>query len=472
MGVNKHTLTIIKNLLYSIAANVFSLLVSAVVVFFVPKLIGKDDYGYWQLYLFYTSYIGIFHFGWCDGIYLRYGGAYYDKLDYRKLGQQFWMLSGLELFLSVVLVVMIATIGDFTMKSVVLSCSVCNLILVIPKTYMAYVLQTTNRIKEYSLVTILEKGFYCAGIIGLLLLGKTSLGLLVFADVLGKIVSLGMSIVSCKELAQHGFAIRGLREAWHDAKQNLKAGINLMVANLTGMLILGIIRLAIENEWSVAVFGEVSLAINLSNLLMVFINAIGIVIFPMLKRMSQDKMVTTYLMLRNALMLVLFAALTVYFPIQSFLAEWLPDYRVGIRYMAILFPVCIYESKMSLIIGPYMKALRMEKELLKSNVITVTLSVLLTGISVYLFRSLDLAMVSALLVFMVRSIICESVISPSLSLNTTMDIFCEVLITIVFCVTSWYLPGIAFFLYIFAYVLYLFYKRSYIKHVLSYIRRK
>lgn len=51
-------------------SNLVSLLVSTLVVFLIPKLIGVEDYGYWQLFLFYASYVGFLHFGWNDGISL------------------------------------------------------------------------------------------------------------------------------------------------------------------------------------------------------------------------------------------------------------------------------------------------------------------------------------------------------------------------------------------------------------------
>ena len=45
--------------LYSLGTNALSFLISALTTFVVPKLLGATNYGYWQLYLFYVSYIGI-----------------------------------------------------------------------------------------------------------------------------------------------------------------------------------------------------------------------------------------------------------------------------------------------------------------------------------------------------------------------------------------------------------------------------
>lgn len=464
---------LVKNLAYSIGANGFSMLVSAIVVFLVPRLVGKTDYSYWQLYAFYTSYIGFFHFGWCDGVYLRYGGAYYEQLNYKRLGLQFWMLTGLELFLSAAMLGILGLGGSYSLKTQVLCFTAVNLVLVLPKNYLSFVLQLCGRIQEYSLVTILEKAVYCVMVVVVLALGKTSFVWIVAADVSGKVASLLLSAAYCRELVLCGRAKKpAILDAWQDGRENLKAGVSLLIANLSGMLILGLVRFAVENQWSVEIFGEVSLAVNLSNLLIVFINAIGTVIFPLLKRMNPDKLADTYCLLRDCLMVVLFLCLMVYFPIEMFLSRWLTDYALGISYMAILFPVCVCESKMALVVSPYLKALRKERAMLGSNIITVCLSALLTGITVYLLHSLTLAMLSVLVLFFVRCVICEEILSLALGINVRLEIGKELLMTAVFCGASWFLPRYAFLLYGTAYVLYLLTKRSFLEILRDILKKK
>lgn len=52
---------VIKNISYSFSANLISLLISAFMVMFVPKLLSVNDYGLWQLFcsiiLIWRSYI-------------------------------------------------------------------------------------------------------------------------------------------------------------------------------------------------------------------------------------------------------------------------------------------------------------------------------------------------------------------------------------------------------------------------------
>ena len=61
-------LNTLKNIAYSFGANLTSLCISIFMVMFVPKFLSVNDYGLWQLFLFYFSYLGFLHFGWEGGI--------------------------------------------------------------------------------------------------------------------------------------------------------------------------------------------------------------------------------------------------------------------------------------------------------------------------------------------------------------------------------------------------------------------
>ena len=78
------------NIAYTLSSNLISLVISMIVTFIVPKQLGVENYGYFQLYMLYANFTGFLHLGWADGLFLRYGGEYYSKLNKRKLGGQFW----------------------------------------------------------------------------------------------------------------------------------------------------------------------------------------------------------------------------------------------------------------------------------------------------------------------------------------------------------------------------------------------
>ena len=57
---------IIANFSYVVLSNLLTVIVSSLVVLILPKIMGVEEYGYWQLYIFYLSYAGFVHLGWVE----------------------------------------------------------------------------------------------------------------------------------------------------------------------------------------------------------------------------------------------------------------------------------------------------------------------------------------------------------------------------------------------------------------------
>ena len=352
---------IFKNLVYSISANLLSLLVSIILVLILPNLLGETAYGYLQLYLFYTTYVGFFHLGWIDGIYLRIGGKEYGQLEGQLYATQFIVLMIFELIVGVMIVVFANVfVPDVNRLHVIVLTCIC-MVIYIAKNYTTYILQATNRIKPYAIVTLIEKIIFAVIIIAAWVFRLGNYELIAIGDILGKLISTMVSLKYCKEIlfCRLGNWKRTFQEIWI----NLSVGCKLLLANVAALLVNGIVRFAIERFWSIEVFGKVSLSMSLSNMLMVFISAISVVVFPMLKRMDEDKLGETYELIRNFLMIILLAALVFYYPAKHILTLFLPTYAESLKYMALMFPVCIFDSKISLLVNTYLKALRKEKKL-------------------------------------------------------------------------------------------------------------
>ena len=99
-SVDKRNDSVMGTFSKSLFANVFNVTISTLTGLLIPKLMGATQYGYWQLYVLYVTYVPYFHFGWVDGIYLREGGIDYNDLDKPKLHTQFWMYCIFDLAVS------------------------------------------------------------------------------------------------------------------------------------------------------------------------------------------------------------------------------------------------------------------------------------------------------------------------------------------------------------------------------------
>lgn len=451
---------LIQNFSYTLSSNFISLIISSLVIFVVPKLIGIEEYGYWQVYLFYSSYVGFLHFGWNDGIYLRYGGEKYEMLNKKVFFSQFWMLFFTQLVISVsIILVSKFVFVHKTNEQFIFYTIAINLIIVNMRFMLLYILQATNRMKIYSVSTILDRLIYILIIIGLIIPGINKYEPMIIADLIGKLISLLYLCYICKDIV-----IRKTSDFYfnfNEACENIKVGINLMFANIASNLILGIIKFGIQRIWSVAIFGKIALTLSVSNLLMTFINAISLAIFPVLRRTNTVKLPSLYYVIRTILMTSLLGLLIIYYPLKEILLIWLPQYSDSLSYMALIFPMVIYEGKVALLTNTYLNTLRKEKVILKVNIITFFMSCLTTLVLTFYFKNLVLTMLSIVLLLAFRSILAEIMLSKIMDINVTKDIFLEAILSIIFILISWFINSwLGILLYSFAYLLYFVIKKK------------
>ncbi|NQX45870.1 hypothetical protein HQN87_11050 [Paenibacillus tritici] len=458
-SLNFLSISLFRNFSYSISSNLVTLFVSTLLILIVPKIVGVEQYGYWQLYLFYSSYVGFLHFGWNDGIYLRYGGKEYSDLDKKLFFSQFYMLLIFQFIISIILFTGINVFMSDINRIYVLNLTIVCMIITNIRLMLSYILQVTNKIKEYAFINVLDRISYCL-LLGLfLLIGITNYKLIIVADLFGKFFSLIIAMYFCKEIVigKLGFFYLNVSEA----KENIKAGIKLMLANIASLLIVGVTRFGIERAWDVSTFAKVSLTFSISNLLMLFINAIGTVLFPMLRRTSAINLPIIYKCTRDILMFIMFGALLVYYPLKYVLLGWLPKYEESFIYLALLFPMCIFEGKIALLINTYLKTLRKEKVILKINIISLGLSVLITYFTTTLLKNLNLAVLSIVLILAFRCVAAELVLSKSLKISINKDILLELTLSGVFVFIGWFANSwYAFLIYLFFYILYLILKKK------------
>ena len=141
-------------------ANIITMLISVIMTLFLPKILGVKEYSYWQLYLFYGTYAMYSSLGWCDGLYLKYGGKEYDNLNPKMISSQFWYLAIYETLFSVILSSVLLFFVEGIDKRFVIILTFVSTAINILRYMLQYILQATNRIKEYS--TIIIKGLFYA----------------------------------------------------------------------------------------------------------------------------------------------------------------------------------------------------------------------------------------------------------------------------------------------------------------------
>lgn len=437
--MNIKTINFIKNFSYTLATNLISLFISLLIVLIVPKLIGVEDYGFWQLYLFYASYVAFLHFGWTDGLYLRYGGKKYRDLDNRLLFSQFYMLVVMQLIIALLIIIISFMYIKEENRMFIMGMTVICMIITNARSFPLFILQATNRIKSYARIVLIGQLIYCFMMILFLLVGYRDFKMLILADILGRVISLFYSMYCCKDIVFQ--KISNFYFSTKEVKKNINVGIKLMFAYIASLLIIGVVRFGIERSWDVSTFGKVSLTLSISKFIMIFINALGIVLFPVLRRTNENKLPAIYTTFRDALMVILFGLLLGYYPIKSLLTAWLPHYSDSLIYFTILFPMIIFEGKTALLINTYLKTMRKERFMLIVNLITLVFSIISTILTVVLLRNLTLTILSIVILLAFRSILAEIFLSRRLNITIAKDVCLELFMASAFILTAWFIDS-------------------------------
>ncbi|MGX7038984.1 MATE family efflux transporter [Vagococcus fessus] len=463
--------SILKNFSYTFIANMVSLLVSLLLIIFVPKFIGVKEYGYWQLYVFYTTYVSYMSFGISDGFYLRHGGREYDELDKESLSFQYWFMVIYNVILDIAFVLTYMTLFTDANKLYIII-SVCVVgVMVVPKSLIAYSLQGSNRIKEFAIMLIIEKMLYFILVVLLLVSGKVDFQYYIIADIIGKLVSVIYGIFKTSDFVFYKFKMS--RKNWFELVSNFKVGILMLISNLSSLLIVGIVRMFIEKKWGIEEFGKVSLTLSITNMMMVFVSAISVVLFPILRKLNVDQIKKIYAVLRDIITIPLLGAMLFYFPFKSVLVAYLPAYKVSVEYMALILPIIVFESKSMMLIVTYLKTLREEKALLVINVFMAILSLVSTITLTNYFHSIELMIVLITVLLMIRCLLLEVYLSKVISCSIVYNNFLILLVSIIFIYSSYFIKGYkGFFIFLITYSIYLVINRKNINSAWKFIKHK
>lgn len=441
-----------RNMITAIFAQLVSFGVSIIMSIIIPRYMEVAEYGYWQLFIFWLNYVGISHFGWIDGIYLRTLGKDYDKLEYPIYGTQFWALIVQQLIMAVVIIA-IGSKSSEQNRFVVYSAVAIYMILYNLTYYLGYIFQATNRTEIYSKSVMIDKAIYFAFLLVLVLYKCADYRLYIGFYFISRIVAFSYCLIKGKKiiLAKTAFNAQIPKEIC----ENIKVGINLVVGNLAGSFVIGCGRMVVDWHWGIEAFSIFSFSITLVNFFLMFIGQISMVLLPALKCSNEENQKINFNKMRILLPALLLGLMVFYVPGKEILSLWLPKYRQSLTYMAILLPICIFDGKMQLVSNVYLKMLRREDMILKINLICVGAAAILSAIAAICFESVEMVMIALVVVIGIRSVFAEKYLERLLTVKHNGMILWELLLSMIFVTSNLLATEMkAFLIYSVCYIVY------------------
>lgn len=402
----------VNNVVYSFTAQAIQLCLSVLITLFLPKLLSLEAFAYWQLFIFYTQFSGFFHFGIVDGIYLREGGRDYASLDYGALGFQLKTIVLLDVFIAVIVSIAAFSFCDDSNRLLVILASGIFMVIMNANSFFSLTYQSVNLIKQMSIGRMLFSGLFLTFLILSIVSFKSSQYLVyIIVYIACYSICLLYYLLKGKEIAVSLFG-KANPNYKRVLFENFKSGAVLTMANISGMLILGIARYMIDIKWGLEMFSMISYAMVLVNFVLLFINELSFVLYPELRSMSINSTDGLFVDIQKGLALISPVFLILFFPMALFIEFWLPDYAKTIEYMTILLPLCVYEAKVSLLTNTYFKVLNRPKDLLLCNIKTLILGFVVLFVSIFVVKSIKMAVFSMLFISVARYLISLYQLKP------------------------------------------------------------
>lgn len=455
---------IAKDMVFAVFAQGLSTAVSVILTLLLPKVLGVAEFGYWQLFVFYFSYVGFFHFGINDGVYLIHGGEFRETLDKKAINSQFLVSIIYQAVISVA-VILVALFGPFEAQrqfvivwiGIILLANNCSL-------YLGYVFQAVNETALFSFSSALDALAFFAALIILVVFGVDSFEPYIVVYTLAKFLRLAYCLFKARDILSAGVLTHSA--CVKESIQSIRVGIKLMFANIVSSLILGVVRFFVDFNWGIEVFSIVSFSLSIAAFFLTFLTQVSMVLFPNLKQLDRHACSNVFCAMRDILDLLLPAAYILYGPITVVLNWWLPQYARGIQLFAVLFPICIFEGKMDIVGTTFFKVLREEKRLLEVNLATFILSFVCTLFGTYVFNSVEFVLFCVVIALAFRCLLSELLIGRKLNVAQTKLSFVCVILSVGFVITAQlFTPLLTSVVFLFVYSVYLVINKTVLRRV-------
>ena len=462
----------LKNFIYTIGANVISLLAGIFATFVIPKMLSIEEYAYLRLFTFYLGYVGIFHFGFNDGIYVNYGKYDYEDLPKKRFRTYFLFLISFQILVALwVSVSAIFFQADYSRKIVFLILAL-NIIFLNLTSYFDYISQVTKRFKLYSFNMILSKILYVLGVLAYVFINNDK-GM--YFIILQTIINLIVMVIYGVRYKEIIWGKRmNLLEIKLDIKNNFATGFFVMIGNFMSIFIIGVDRIIIDKYFTVEEFAMYSFAVSLLSMFYIIVNAVTVFIYPYLSRNSNNSYGKDYLKMKKMIFIVIGMCLIAYYPFKFIIEIYIPKYLGALRITEIIFPTILLSSEINIVSANFYKILKLQKDYTKNNIIAGSFAVISAVVAYLVFKSSTAIAFSSLLSFFVWSLYSDYFFSKKFNISISRIKLIETITIIIFLILSfkcvWYIGMILYFV-CFSTILYMFFKND-IKEICLLIKNK
>lgn len=385
-----------RNVMLITCSNLIRFLANVVMTLLVPAILGTENYGFYKTFTLYLTYFGIFNLGFIDGIYLKFGGVDYESLDKSKFRMYTRFLFILELIVTILIFIFAVSALDGG-EAIVFVFLALNMIAVQFTTYFQQISQITSRFSKqaiydiiYSVVTLI--------IVGIIFFTGSSSYALFLSLIVG-----GNYLLLIWYIANYISLIKGenvkIKNSFSEIIKLMQIGIPLMISNLASQFILNMDRQIVSIFYSESEYGIYAFAYQILNVINIFISAISLVLYPLLKKQGEENLKKSYSDSNSFILILVYVCLTGVFPLVLIIQNlsFLSDYMASIPIVKIVFPVVAFTACISVIKHNYYKSLDKNNVYFIKSLVMLVISIVSNLVAYFCFKSMKAISVASII---------------------------------------------------------------------------
>ncbi|PKG23705.1 MATE family efflux transporter [Niallia nealsonii] len=374
--------------------DLFSLLSGIFSIFFLPKIMSVEQYSIYRTFGLYIAYSGVFHLGFSDGIYIRYGGKNKNEVNNREIRGYY---NRLAIFVTVISIVMLAIsfyIEDIILRYFALYILPFNLIHFYKLFYRAI-----GEFDRYSLLQGIQSVFNFVPLLIFLIISSKGANYLIVMQLVGIIaVSLLLNLYLLKKEKS---IIKNNKIEYKVLLGIISTGFTVMIANLCSTVFFSIDRWLIKISFTNADFAYYSFAVSLLSLFSYLIASFTNIAYPFLARAKENEIEDINHKLKNYILMFSFLFINIYYIISAFIEIYIPDYIPSLNYLYILFLTLPFLGVINVVYSNLYKAQKKVKLYLITVVIMLFFSIVLNIIVINIFNTVYSISIATLVSFII-----------------------------------------------------------------------
>ena len=305
--------------------NVVSLASNLILGFLVPSVLSIENYSYLKTYTFYLSYVGLLHFGFVDGMYIKYGGTSIIDIDNEKLKCEHKIFLSLESAITLISLISSLILQNKVLLMVSLSILPVNILSFYRSFY-----QSVGEFSKYTKIIYIYTIIYFIGnlLLAYILRADNYIYYCFIIMVANIIVAANLEINFIK--GKKDIKNIYFKEVWN----NIKIGCFILLGNFSVLIFCAIDRWFVKIFYTVEDFAYYSFAISVINIVNVLINCISVTMYNYISRnFDEEKLV----ILKKYMLLIGCISTISYFLLSGIINIILKKYIPALNIISALF---------------------------------------------------------------------------------------------------------------------------------------